>query len=60
MVVIVSTAIGRQRGLWQLEAPLMELLLALAVFIVVDVLALRYGFDSRPLPAVKNDPRRDH
>jgi hypothetical protein len=38
----------------------MELVLALAAFIVVDVLALRYGFDSRPLPAVKNDPRRDH
>lgn len=38
----------------------MELLIALAAFVVVDVLALRYGFDSRPLPAVKNDPRCDH
>ncbi len=38
----------------------MELVLALAAFVVVDVLALWYGFDSRPLPAVKNDPRRDH
>lgn len=28
----------------------MELLLALAVFVVVDVLALRFGADSRPVP----------
>lgn len=37
----------------------MELLLALFAFVVVDVLALWYGFDSRPLPVPKNDPRRD-
>ena len=37
----------------------MELLLALAVFVAVDVLAIRYGFDSRPLPVPKNDPRHD-
>ena len=38
----------------------MELLLALGAFVLVDVLALRLGFDSRPLPAHKNDPRRDN
>jgi hypothetical protein len=38
----------------------MELLLVLAVFIAVDFLALRYGFDSRPLPVPKNDPHRDN
>lgn len=27
----------------------MELLVALGLFVLVDVLALRYGFDSRPL-----------
>ena len=37
----------------------MELLLALTAFVLVDVLALRYGTDSRPLPLPKNDPRRD-
>ena len=37
----------------------MELLLALGAFVIVDVLALRYGFDSRTLPLPKNDPRRD-
>lgn len=37
----------------------MELLLALGAFVLVDVLAWRYGVDSRPLPVVKNDPRRD-
>ena len=26
----------------------MELLIALGAFVLVDVLALRYGFDSRP------------
>jgi hypothetical protein len=41
----------------------MELLLALGAFVVVDVLALRYGFDSRPMPVPKNSPtdeRRDN
>lgn len=38
----------------------MELLLALGAFVLVDVLAWRYGVDSRPLPVVKNDPRRDN
>ena len=38
----------------------MELLLALGAFVIVDVLALRYGFDSRPLPLPKNDPRRNN
>jgi hypothetical protein len=28
----------------------MELLVALGVFVLVDVLALKYGFDSRPMP----------
>jgi hypothetical protein len=37
----------------------MELLVALGAFVLVDVLALRYGFDSRPLRLAKNDPRRD-
>jgi hypothetical protein len=31
----------------------MELLIALGAFIVVDVLAIRYGTDSRPLPNTK-------
>jgi hypothetical protein len=35
----------------------MELLLALLVFVAIDVLAIRYGVDSRPLPVPKNDPR---
>ena len=38
----------------------MELLLALGAFVLVDVLALRYGFDSRPLPVPKNDARREN
>jgi hypothetical protein len=38
----------------------MELLLALGAFVLVDVLALRYGVDSRPLPRPKNDPRSDN
>lgn len=33
----------------------MELLVALAAFVVVDVLALRYGFDSRPLPSTEKN-----
>ena len=33
----------------------MELLLGLAAFVVVDVLALRFGFDSRPV-TVRKDP----
>jgi hypothetical protein len=33
----------------------MELLIALGAFVLVDVLALRYGFDSRPVPVAKND-----
>ena len=37
----------------------MELLLALGAFVLVDLLALRFGFDSRPLPLAKNDARRD-
>ena len=37
----------------------MELLLALGAFVLVDVLAWRYGADSRPLPVAKNDPHRD-
>jgi len=36
-----------------------ELLLALGAFVLVDVLALRYGFDSRPLPLPKNNPVED-
>jgi hypothetical protein len=32
----------------------MELLVALGVFVLVDVLALRYGVDSRPT-ALKKD-----
>lgn len=38
----------------------MELLLALGALVLVDVLALRFGVDSRPVPVVKNDPRRDN
>jgi hypothetical protein len=37
----------------------MELLLALSAFVLVDVLALRYGFDSRPMPLPKNSPVED-
>jgi hypothetical protein len=37
----------------------MELLLALGAFVLVDVLALRYGFDSRPIPEPKNSPVED-
>ena len=37
----------------------MELLLALGAFVLVDVLALRFGVDTRPLPVRKNDPRTD-
>ncbi len=33
----------------------MELLVALAAFLIVDVLALRYGSDSRPNTASLND-----
>ena len=36
----------------------MELLLALGAFVLVDVLALRYGVDSRPV-VVSNDARTD-
>jgi len=35
----------------------MELLLVLGAFVLVDVLAIRYGTDSRPLPVPKHDPR---
>ena len=38
----------------------MELLLFLGAFVLVDVLAIRYGVDSRPMPLPKNDPRRDN
>ena len=31
----------------------MELLLALGAFVLVDVLALRFGADSRPVPVSK-------
>jgi hypothetical protein len=34
----------------------MELLLALGAFVLVDVLAVRYGTDSRPMPVTKDDP----
>lgn len=34
----------------------MELLLALGAFVVLDVLAFRFGADSRPLPVPKNSP----
>jgi len=37
----------------------MELLIALGAFVLVDVLALRYGFDSRPMPLPKNSPVED-
>jgi hypothetical protein len=33
----------------------MELLIALGAFVLVDVLAIRFGFDSRPLPVRKDD-----
>jgi len=36
-----------------------ELLVALGAFVLVDVLALRYGFDSRPLPQPKNSAFED-
>lgn len=32
----------------------MELVVALGAFVLVDVLALVYGFDSRPLPAKRH------
>ena len=35
----------------------MELVLALGALLLVDVLAVRYGADSRPVPLPKNDPR---
>jgi len=38
----------------------MELLLVLGSFVLLDVLALRFGADSRSLPVPKNDPRNDH
>jgi hypothetical protein len=31
----------------------MELLVVLAAFVVVDILAIRYGTDSRPMPNTK-------
>jgi hypothetical protein len=34
----------------------LELLLALSAFVIVDVLAVRYGTDSRPHPVTKDDP----
>lgn len=37
----------------------MELLLALGAFVLVDVLALRFGVDSRLLPLKKNEQRSD-
>ena len=36
----------------------MELLVVLAAFVVVDVLAIRYGTDSRPLPDTKTYEER--
>jgi hypothetical protein len=33
----------------------MELLVALAAFVIVDVLAIRFGTDSRPNTARTND-----
>jgi hypothetical protein len=38
----------------------MELLLALGALVLVDVLAMRYGADSRPLPVEKHDRRYDN
>lgn len=35
----------------------MELLVALSAFVLVDVLALRFGFDSRPAPSVRINGR---
>ena len=37
----------------------MELLMALGAFLLLDVVALRFGADSRPVPVHKNDPRND-
>ena len=36
----------------------MELLIALGAFVLVDVLAIRYGTDSRPLPDTKTKEER--
>jgi len=36
----------------------MELLVVLAAFVVVDVLAIRYGMDSRPLPDTRTREER--
>ena len=36
----------------------MELLVVLAAFVVVDILAIRYGTDSRPLPDTKTKEER--
>ena len=33
----------------------MELLIAISAFVLVDVLALRYGFDSRPSTVTTNE-----
>jgi len=46
MVVIVSTSIKALSRLGRKE-PEMELLVVLGAFVLVDVLALRYGTDSR-------------
>lgn len=35
----------------------MELILAVGAIVAFDLLAVRYGFDSRPMPVPKNDPR---
>jgi len=35
-----------------------ELLAVLAAFVLVDVLAIRYGTDSRPLPGTNNQEER--
>lgn len=32
----------------------MELVVALSAFVLLDVLALAYGFDSRPLPTKRH------
>lgn len=37
----------------------MELVVALVAFVALDAFALWYGFDSRPLPRPKNDPRSE-
>lgn len=39
-------------------APHMELLIALGAFVLVDILAIRYGTDSRPLPDTKTKEER--